>query len=394
MAREKKEKPPKKEKAPKIKKERASKVKKEKDEETLLQKLMRQAKIKGAEEEVPEETAEAAEGQEEASGGNKRKKLILLIAAAVLVLVAVAVVVIFVILPRLSGGEGEPEPSEEPSPEPVLYDLPASFEVGEETVAGLVPLLPDGVQAEKDPRVRYTYTGMTDAGAEAEAYAATLRGEGFSVVDEEFVRTEAPDYSTLEGTVLLAKNMPKKAAEADAEASASPAPSDASASPSESESPSPSESESPSESVPPSGSPSDAPAEEEKDMVLTVDLTWAEGTLTVTCDQAEGRVTSPNMPGSGMTPGASMSMWEAEDFLRGLEPSVLGLEGDSMENYHIYAIDGAVLVNGQPCMRLNIYSREEGQSNEVAGIYLMSRDGQHLYLLDEEAKSVKELPLP
>ena len=46
-------------------------------------------------------------------------------------------------------------------------------------------------------------------------------------------------------------------------------------------------------------------------------------------------------------------------------------------------------------MRLNIYSREESDnSNNVAGIYLMSRDGQHLYLLDEEAERVTELELP
>lgn len=129
-------------------------------------------------------------------------------------------------------------------------------------------------------------------------------------------------------------------------------------------------------------------------MVLTVELTWTPETLLVVCDQAVGRVTNPAQPDRPVTPGAAMTMWEAQNFLQELEPSVLGLEGESMEDYHIYAIDGSVLVNGQPCMRLNVYSREEGQSNEVAGIYLMSRDGQHLYLLDEEAKSVKEIQLP
>lgn len=366
MAKEKKEKPPKKEKAPR--KEKRAKKEKEQNEETLLQKLMRQAKIKGEEEEEAEAEA-AAEEQEEAGGGKRR--LFLLIAAGVLALAAVAVIIIFVILPRLSGGKEEPPP-EEPTHEQVLYDLPASYEVGEETVKGVVPLLPDGVQAEKDVRVSYTYIDMTDAGAEAAAYVSNLKEEKFSVVDEEFVRTDEPDYETAEGSVLLAKNLPKKetpapAADADKDASGTGTDQDASA----------------------------APAEEQKDMVLTVELTWAQGTMTVTCDQAEGKVTSPPQGEGSVIPGASMTMSEAVDFLYDLEPSVLGLDGTSMESYHIYAMDGAVLVDGQPCMRLNIYSRDgEGQTNEVAGIYLMSRDGQRLYVLDEEAKSVKELKLP
>lgn len=362
MAREKKERPPKKEKPPK--KERAPKSKKAKGskEETLLQKLKRQkeGKIYPDDEPVSEETP--AEGQEEEAPAKKKSKLILLIGAAVLLLAAVAIVVIFVILPRLSG-DGDDEP-EEPTHEQVLYDLPESFLVGEETVAGVTPVNPDGVQAELDPRVCYTYTGMSDAGAEAEAYAASLREASFSVVDPEFVRTDAPDYTTPEGTVLLARNIEKPE-----DASSDGADADPSASP--------------------------APAEEEKDMVLTVELTWSEGTMVVVCDQAEGRVTSPPVEVSTATPGASMTMSEAVDYLYTLDPSVLGLDGTSMDTYRIYALDGAVMVNNQPCMRLSIYSREgPDQTNEVAGIYLLSRDGAHLYLLDEAAGTVREIKLP
>lgn len=372
MAREKKERPPKKEKPPK--KERAPKSKKTKGskEETLLQKLKRQkeGKIYPDDEPVSEETP--AEGQEEEAPAKKKSKLILLIGAAVLLLAAVAIVVIFVILPRLSG-DGDDEP-EEPTHEQVLYDLPESFLVGEETVAGVTPVNPDGVQAELDPRVCYTYTGMSDAGAEAEAYAASLREASFSVVDPEFVRTDAPDYTTPEGTVLLARNIEKPE-----DASSDGADADASASPSA--------------DADPSASP--APAEEEKDMVLTVELTWSEGTMVVVCDQAEGRVTSPPVEVSTVTPGASMTMSEAVDYLYTLDPSVLGLDGTSMDTYRIYALDGAVMVNNQPCMRLSIYSREgPDQTNEVAGIYLLSRDGAHLYLLDEAAGTVREIKLP
>ena len=372
MAKEKKERPPKKEKPPK--KERAPKpdrkAKKEKGpkEETLLQKLKRQkdGKIYADEETVSEEAP--AEGKEEAPE-KKKSKLFLLIGAAVLLLAAVAVVVIFVILPRFSGGQ-DGEPDESVSPEPVLYDLPDSFQVGEETVVGVDPVNPDGVQAELDPRVSYTYTGLSDAGAEAEAYASNLKAEKFSVVDDAFVRTDAPDYTTPEGSVLLARNIAKTETPSAANTGNDP---DGSASP----------------------SPSAVPAEEEKDMVLTVELAWSEGTMVVVCDQAEGKVTSPPQDPASMMPGAAMTMSEAVDYLYTLEPSVLGLSGTSMESYRIYALDGAVMVNNQLCMRLNIYSREgPDQTNEVAGIYLLTRDGAHLYQLDETAGTVTEVKLP
>lgn len=405
MAKEKKERPAKKEKPPKKERvprsERKAKKAKGEKEETLLQKLKRQkdGKIYPDDEPVSEESP--PEGQEEAPGKQK-SKLFLLIGAAVLLLAAVAIVVIFVILPRFSG-DRDPEPDESATPEPVLYDLPASFQVGEETVTGVVPVNPNGVQATEDVRVCFTYTGMSDAGAEAEAYVANLKAEKFSVVNEEFVRTDAPDYATAEGTVLLARNIAKKgeASAADAggsntDAPASPDPSnsaDPTASPDPGSSADPSASPAPGSSADPSASP--APEEEQKDMVLTVELSWSEGSMVVVCDQAEGKVTSPPRDQMSMTPGASMSMSEAVDYLYTLEPSALGLSGTSMDSYRIYALDGAVMVNNQPCMRLSIYSREgPDQTNEVAGIYLLTRDGAHLYQLDESAGTVKEVKLP
>lgn len=368
MAKEKKQRPPKKEKPPK--KERAPKADRKakkangSKEETLLQKLKRQKDGKVYQDDEPVSEGAPAEGQEEAP--EKRKsKLILLIAAAVLLLAAVAIVVIFVILPRFSGDQDE-QPPESESPEPVLYDLPENFQVGEETVIGVLPVNPDGVQAELDPRISYTYTGLSNAGAETEAYASSLKAEKFSVVDAEFVRTDAPDYTTPEGTVLLARNIAKK------------------------ENPAAASTDGGGESSAPP-----APVEEQKDMVLTVELTWSEGTMVVVCDQAEGKVTSPPQDQTSMTPGAAMSMSEAVDYLYTLDPSVLGLSGTSMDSYRIYALDGAVMVNNQLCMRLNIYSREgPEQTNEVAGIYLLTRDGTHLYQLDEAAGTVKEVKLP
>lgn len=299
----------------------------------------------------------------EGEGGKKKGKLnpLILIIGGVVIIAAAALIVIFVILPRLSGGDEEPDPK--PSDTAIYYDLPENFEVGEETVPGLTPLEAANVQAIRAVRVVYTYIDLTDAGAEAEAYAGVLRGAGFSVVDEEFVRTEAPKYDTPSGQVLLAKNMPKPAADQGAAQDAADA--------------------------------APTPAPEPVDMVLTVELTWSPGQCVVVGDQAEGKVTSPPPPARPTPSGSAMSMREAAEFVSGLSPSVLGLSGESMDAYRVYAMDGIVMVNGEPCLRLNVYSRESStQGNDFSGVYLLNRSGTRLYVLDEQADEVKELPLP
>lgn len=350
MAKEKTEKPPKEKRPPKEKKPKKPKKPKKGQEQP----------------ELAQENLEGQEGQETQKG---KKKPILLICAAVLLVAAAAIVVIFVILPmRDKDPDAEPSPSE--SENIVLYDLPETYLVGEEEVKAMEPTDPNGVQSKQSVRVSYTYTGLSNAGHEASVYVSSLvQDQKFSVVDAEFVRTKAPDFTTPEGTVLLAKNIQKPEPEAAQEGE------DASASS--------------------SVSPSPVPTEEPKDMVVTMELAWTEGVLVITGDQAEGKVTSPPEEERPVTPGATMTMSEAVDYLYSLEPSVLGLSGDSMEDYRIYAMDGAVLVNNQPCMRLNVYSRDNPEhTNDVAGFYLLSRDGAHLYQLDEQAGKVVELERP
>lgn len=312
---------------------------------------------------------EVQEPQGEEAGQAKKKKRnpLMLIIPAVVLIAAIAVVVIFVVLPKLGGGENPDDLEAEPSEEPVYYELPESFDIGEETVGAIEPVEAAGVQATRAVRICYTYTGLTDTGAEVSAYVSKLKSEGFSVVDEEFVRTSAPDYSTPEGVVLLAKNLVRPAAETGTGNENSE-----------------------------DGQPAE-PVNQEKpvDMVLTMELTWSGDTCVVVGDQAEGRVTSPppeQQPSGG---GAAMSMREAADYLASLPPSVLELSGTSMENYRVYAQDGTVMVDGKPCLRLQVYSRDNPENtNEFAGTYLMSADGQHLYLLNEDAGTVRELEMP
>lgn len=324
---------------------------------------------------------EGAVGLEQEAGGKKKglPRLILLIAIAVVTL-AIAAIVIFVVLPKLSGEEppegGDPEPSDTA----VYYDLPENFDVGEQTVPAPVPLIAANVQAIKAVRVVYTYVDLTNSGEETANYVSKLVSEGkFFVVDEEFVRTDAPDFTAEEGEVLLAKNLPKpqktedKPAEGEGDAAAAAEPAE------------------------PAATEPTAPAaadEEPPDMVLSVRITWKPGTFVIVSDQEEGKVTTPPR-GPNATSGGSLSLNGGLDYIKGLSPSVLGLSGESMDDYRVYAVDGTVMVNGKPCMRMQVYSRSDsGGTNAFEGIYFLANDGQRLYRLNEDGKGVTELKLP
>ncbi len=240
--------------------------------------------------------------------------------------------------------EEDPEDGEEAGSE-----LLAEYTVGDQTVAAL-STEESGVSV--DTLVTYTYSGLSDTGKAAAGYASQLQGEesGFSIVDEEYVRCDGPDYTQPEGQVLLAKNIEASAAAEGGGGGESAAPA--------------------------------APVNQ----VLYVRISWDEEACTVAADTAEGRVTSPPPPPAGM------SLVEAQDYLAGLSPAVLGLTGESMEEYTIYTMNGAVLVDGNPCIRMNVYSSDNPQhTNELAACFLMNGNGTHLYRLDPETNTVEEL---
>lgn len=333
---------------------------------------------------APPQGEEGQEGQEE---GQPKKKLPLplLILIPVVVAAAAAALVFFVIMPRFAGNK-DPEPvvTEEPQP-PVL---PEELKVGEESVPGMALEADEsGALAVLAKTVTYTYTNLNDPGKAAQTYAGQLRGAdpAFSIVDEEFVRTEAPDYATPEGMVLLARNLPKPEPEGGAETS--PAPSgDPSADPSLDPSADPSagpEATDPGQSPAPSA-PAE-PVDEGPDMVLTVRITWSEGQCVVTADEAEGKVTSPETPlGPG---GHSVGIRQAEAQLRSMTPAELGLEGTSMEGFEIFPQDALEMIGDMAYIKLNVYDSVPPYGFQ--GGYLMSVDGEHLYRVESGGELVE-----
>lgn len=332
-----------------------------------------------------------AEGEELGLEQEQKKKPIILLLIPI-ALIAVAAVVVFVfVLPHLRGDGGD-DPAAVETEEPVPPELPEELMVGDVSVPGMTLEADEsGAQAVLAKTVTYTYTNLNDAGKVAETYVGQLRGAdpGFSIVDEELVRqTEKPDFTTPEGMVLMARNLPKP----ESEAKETPAPTEAP----EDESPLPAgESAPPEESedvASPNPEESAEPVEEAPDMVITVRITWSEGQCVVTADEVEGKVTSPPSNGApGVTP--SVGVREAEDQLMAMTPAELGLPGESMADYEVMAQNGIEMVNDdERCIRIDVYNGSTGPNPyEFVGTYLISTNGAHLYRLNPTTNQLEEL---
>lgn len=359
----------KKEKTPKPKKEKAPKPKKEKK-----QKKPKKGK-KGAAPELenPEEGA--------VETGKKSKKKLLLILLPVLVLAVGAAVFFFVIRPKLGGEKPEePPPPPEPVELPLMYTLgetevhalpvwgestvyqeepevpetpPASEEkdsgeedkeeIGEESDEGDKEEKKDDEEPAEPTAVIYRYEGLCSPGTLVSVYTTLLTAEdvGFSQVDDELTRITEPEPLPVEaGSVRLAKNAP------------------------------------------------------EDGKALSIQMEWTLEVCTVTADLVDGRVKNPPEPVSPMGP-MGMTSDQMIDYMQSLNPAVLGLEGTNMEGYDLLMQDGSVLIDGNPCVRINVYSTDsQTGTNEIGGNYFLSLDGSHLYRLDVASNSVEELEVP
>ena len=277
--------------------------------------------------------APEAEGQEQEQGKGKKKLPLPFLLISIVVIIAAAAIVIFVVLPKLQGGEGDMEPDASESVEPLPPELPETIMIGETSIAGMTLEADEsGAQAEKSKLVIYRYTNLVNAGKAAETYVGQLAAESpaFSVVDEEFVRTDRPDFTAQEGMVLMARNVPM---EAPAAASAAP---EESSQPEDAESPDPEASGDVQETASPAPEESEAPADQPTPMVLSVRIEWAPGTCVVTANEEEGRVTSP--PPSAGPSSHTVTQRGAKQILQEMEPAQLGLVGASMEEYEVMPV--------------------------------------------------------
>lgn len=211
--------------------------------------------------------------------------------------------------------------------------LPEHFHVGEDTAPALQ--LEEGVLAEatqpaegEEGPYTYRYEELPDAGALVEEYSSLLTQEenGFSLAEES---EEAPDFTQAEGSVTLAKSSTQEG------------------------------------------------------RMFQIDLTWSEGTCTVSVSTPEAEATDPLDP---------MTMRDAVEYLQSLPPARLGLDEDTpLTDYVIYPQLGSVLVDGSACLVLDLYRNTEQGSHNIVTSYLVSGDRQRVYSFDRATRVAKEL---
>ena len=422
-----KNKEPKEPKAPKEKK-----PKKEKPPKNEKPAKKEKPPTKGKDPKKPKKGQEAPQEGEELEEGKKKPPIILLLIPVAVIAIAAVVFFVF-IFPNLGGGPDDPDdPGTIETPEPLPPELPEQLMVGKSEM--FVP----GMTLEADESgaasaviaraVTYTYTNLNDAGAAVETYMSQLRAAspGFSVVDEDFVRTsELPEFTAAEGMVLLARNLSKDELKTEfgieeVEEVEPPEPTD----PPEEESDepeavavmggialiaknlsAPGTEEPPTPTDPPedgNGDPEGAdpaptespepeePVEKVPSYVIAVRITWSEGRCVVVIEEVEGEVTSPPPSRPGSTP--SVGVRDAEAQLLSMTPEELGLPGTSMSQYEVIPENWTEMVNGITCIRLNVYYGSDSPTpNMIAGSYLMSVDGAHLYKKDPVTDELQEL---
>jgi hypothetical protein len=210
---------------------------------------------------------------------------------------------------------------------------PTEYEFGEETVLALgatVEEFPEEGSCEES-EVSYIYRGLTDSNGACTSYVQALAADEeapFTFVDEELYMTDTPALTEDEGTIYMAR------------------------------------------------------ATEVEGELCVLQLDWAEDSCTVTLELQEGEI--QQRPVEETTSSSSMTLDSAISYFKGLSPASLGLEGTSMDEYQVYALDGVIFVDGTPCLHLKAYQIDNPQqANELAGDFLMTGDGRHMYSLDE-----------
>ena len=242
------------------------------------------------------------------------------------------------LLAACGGGDGE---TEEPAAPPETYQV-----AGEESLPALTQEIPpidmervvytppaetDGAgngssggenAGQRDAAV-YQYSGLSDAGGLVEKYVGDLEEQyGCAVVTDAGVRTAAPDFSQPTGEVTVGKE---------------------------------------------SG---------DQTGTLFLRLTWTEDACTVASQFQEGISIAEPEP---------LTLADAIERIQSCTPASLGLSGESMSDYYVWAEEGLVLVDGVQCIRVNVYEPPE---YALAGTFLVAANDGAVYSLDRSTNEV------
>lgn len=216
--------------------------------------------------------------------------------------------------------------------------LPIAYSVGSIEIPAMTAGEDEEVSWTQDAEGVYTYTGFTDNAAAAESYVMELLDAnlGFSVVDDSYIKVEEVEFAETEGTVSVARDF------------------------------------------------------EEAGKLYHIRIEWSEDSCVVKMEIPEGIIRETRK-----AEDSSQTLSEKMDYFKSLSPAVLGLEGESMEEYEIYSMSGTVIVDDNSCLQIRVCSKENpAGTNDPSGVYLLSSDGLHLYHLDEVTDTITELDIP
>lgn len=258
---------------------------------------------------------------------NTKRRLILLLLALAMCLMTAC------------GDKDEVDPDEPPVEEELAL-VPNAYFIGSQSLTAVEAepgvTLSDLYATESGAFV-YTYVGFEVVNESVQNYVTRLidAENGFKIVDGETFRSAtAPDFTQPEGTVSLSK-----------------------------------------------------PADHDKITVIRLDWSADQCVASISIEDApvvEDKKPSTNKNNIGLTHTGAM------DYLKELSPSVLGLEGDSMEAYNIYIMSGFTYVDGEACLRVNIYANDADTGTNVhVGTYFMSGNAEHIYRLSEDGLAIE-----
>ncbi len=89
----------------------------------------------------------------------------------------------------------------------------------------------------------------------------------------------------------------------------------------------------------------------------------------------------------------NITLVEALDYVRNLEPSRLGLEGKTMDEYEVIAKNYIVPIDGLLCSELLVYNKnvETGTNELVETVFISRGEERKLYCKDDETSKPVEL---
>ena len=235
------------------------------------------------------------------------------------------------------GDKDEVDPEEVPEEELAL--VPNAYFIGSQSLTAVEAepgVTLNDLYATESGAFVYTYVGFEVVNESVQNYVTRLidAENGFKIVDgETFRAASAPDFTQPEGTVSLSK-----------------------------------------------------PADNDKITVIRLD--WSADQCVASISIEDAPVVEDKKPTNKNNIGLTHT--GAMDYLKELSPSVLGLEGDSMEAYNIYITSGFTYVDGEACLRVNIYATDASTgTNTHVGTYFMSGNAEHIYRLSEDGLAIE-----